>query len=72
MDIKRQIGLRIRELRNKNKISQETLGLKSDLDRTYITSVENGKRNISIINIDKIASALGVSLRDFFDKDWKK
>lgn len=72
MDIKKQIGLRIRDIRTKNGFSQEGLALKADLDRTYITSVENGKRNISIVNIFKISSALNISLKEFFNKDWNK
>ncbi|MBU0569089.1 helix-turn-helix transcriptional regulator [bacterium] len=67
MDVKNKIGLRIRELRNKAEISQMELAELSDLDRTYITSVENGKRNISIENINKIASALNMSLMEFFN-----
>ncbi len=43
------------------------LALLAELDRTYITSVENGKRNISIVNIEKIATALNISLTDFFN-----
>ncbi|MCB0540508.1 MAG: helix-turn-helix transcriptional regulator, partial [Bacteroidetes bacterium] len=42
------------------------LAYASDLDRSYIASVENGQRNISIVNIEKIANALGVSLTAFF------
>jgi DNA-binding XRE family transcriptional regulator len=42
LSIQQKIGLRIRELRNKAKYSQENLGYYSDLDRTYINSVENG------------------------------
>jgi len=64
--IESRVGLRIRELRKKVKLSQEALALKADIDRTYINSVENGKRNISIKNIEKIANALGVSLKEFF------
>ncbi len=45
LSIQQKIGLRIKELRNKTKISQENLGHYSDLDRTYINSVENGRRN---------------------------
>ena len=39
----------------------------AELDRTYITSVECGRRNISIVNIEKLATALKVTLKDFFD-----
>jgi transcriptional regulator with XRE-family HTH domain len=38
----------------------------ADLDRSYIASVENGQRNISIVNIEKIATALGVTIKEFF------
>jgi transcriptional regulator with XRE-family HTH domain len=67
VEIKSKIGLRIKELRKDKGVSQETLALLADLDRTYINSVENGKRNISIVNIEKIAIALEVSLTDFFN-----
>ncbi len=66
MDIKIRLGMRIKELRTQVGISQEKLADIANLDRTYITSVEKGKRNISIVNIDKISTALGVSLKEFF------
>lgn len=67
MDIKKEVGKRIRELRNKIGVSQEELANMVDLDRTYITSVECGKRNISIVNIEKLTIALNVSLSEFFE-----
>lgn len=67
MDVKSKIGSRIKELRDKANMSQKDLAYSSDLDRSYIASVENGQRNISIVNIEKIAIALGVTLKDFFD-----
>ena len=66
MDIRILVGKRVKELRNKLKISQEELADIAELDRTYITSVERGKRNISIINVEKLANALQVSLSTFF------
>ena len=66
MDVKILVGQRVKELRNKLGISQEELADLAGLDRTYITSVECGKRNISIVNIEKLANALQVSLKDFF------
>ena len=69
MEIKTTIGLRIKTLRESKSISQKDLAYSSDLDRSYIASVESGKRNISIINIEKIAMALQVSLKDFFGDD---
>lgn len=65
--IKIKIGNRIKELRKKLGLSQEKLANNCELDRTYVASVENGKRNISIINLEKIVKALNVSLKDFFD-----
>lgn len=67
MDIKITIGQRIRVLRETKNMAQKDLAYAADLDRTYIASVECGKRNISIVNIEKIANALGVSLKEFFE-----
>lgn len=67
MDIKILVGKRVKELRNKIGISQEELAARAELDRTYITSVECGKRNISIVNIERLANALKVSLHEFFN-----
>ncbi len=67
MDIKKKIGQRVKELRKQAGISQEELAFKANLDRTYINSVENGRRNISIRNIEKIANALSINLCDLFN-----
>lgn len=64
--IKQIVGNRIRELRSNAGLSQEKLALAANLDRTYIASVENGKRNISIINLEKIIKALGCTFAVFF------
>lgn len=64
--IKEKVGFKIREIRLKNNLSQEKLALLSNLDRTYISSVESGKRNISIVNLEKIIIALDTTLEDFF------
>ena len=55
MDIKLKIGQRIKELREKAEMSQKDLAYTADLDRSYIASIENGQRNVSIVNIEKIA-----------------
>lgn len=67
MDIKLLVGKRVKELRNNLGISQEELAELAGLDRTYVTSVECGKRNISIVNIEKLAKALNVTIKDFFN-----
>lgn len=67
VDIKVKIGNRIKSLRETASMSQKDLAYASDLDRSYIASIENGNRNVSIVNITKIAQALNVSLIDFFN-----
>ena len=66
MDVKLKLGRRIKELREAKGISQKDLAYDSDLDRSYIASIESGQRNVSIVNIEKITVALGVSLKEFF------
>ncbi len=66
MNIQQQLGLRIQQLRKDRSLSQEKFALLIDMDRTYFASVEAGKRNISIVNIQKIATGLGVSLSELF------
>lgn len=61
-----KVGKRIKDLRNNLGISQEELGFRSGVHRTYIASLEVGKRNISISTLEKIVTALDVSLSDFF------
>lgn len=67
MSIKVKVGQRIKELRNQIGVSQEALANKAEIDRTYVTDVENGRRNISIENLEKIINALQIELKDFFD-----
>jgi transcriptional regulator with XRE-family HTH domain len=69
VNVKEKIGQRIKKLRLATNLSQKDLAYAADLDRSYIASVENGQRNISIVNIEKIAVELGVSLKEFFDDD---
>lgn len=61
-----KIGNRIWELRSHTGLSQEKFAQKIGMDRTYFASVELGKRNISIVNIEKIANGLNMSLSDLF------
>ena len=66
MEIKSKVGKRIKEIREQKSISQKDLSFSADLDRSYIASIENGQRNVSIVNIEKIATALNVTLKEFF------
>ena len=65
-DIKTRFGRRVRELRKKKGYSQEALGFESGLDRTYISDIERGVRNLSLENIERIANALEVSISQMF------
>lgn len=67
MDIKIKIGLRIKELRAINNLSQSDLSYSIDIDRSYLASVESGQRNVSIVNIERIATGLDVTVKEFFD-----
>ena len=64
--IQQQLGHRIQELRKQAGYSQEKFALLIDMDRSYFASVEAGKRNISIVNLKKIADGLNVSLEFLF------
>lgn len=67
MDIKGKIGNKIRKLRHQRNFSQEQFANLCGLDRTYIAGIEQGKRNVSIINIEKIAKAFEISLSELFE-----
>ncbi len=69
MNIRVKIGKRLRELRTKKGLSQEKFSFICELDRTYIASIEQGRRNVSIANIEKIAKGLDMSVYEFFKSD---
>lgn len=56
--ILKHVGAKIRALRNETGLSQEDFAKKVDLDRTYISDVERGERNVSVLNLFKIAKGL--------------
>lgn len=66
VDIQKQFGGKIRNLRKEKGISQEELAFRSGLHRTYISDIERGARNVSLKNIEKIAKALGVKSQILF------
>jgi transcriptional regulator with XRE-family HTH domain len=73
MDLKEKVGLRIRQLRKEQELSQEALGYKAEVDRTYVTDVENGRRNVSVEILERLIKALGVPVSEFFNsKEFKK
>lgn len=58
------LGRKIKQFRVGKDWSQERLGFKSNLDRTYIGAIERGERNFSVLNLKKITDALEVSISD--------
>jgi transcriptional regulator with XRE-family HTH domain len=56
----------VRELRLRLELSQEDLAERADLHRNYIGGIERGERNVGLINVGKLADALGVSVADLF------
>ncbi|WP_116950166.1 helix-turn-helix domain-containing protein [Jiangella endophytica] len=57
-------GARVRELRRELGLSQEDLADRANLHRTYVGSIERGERNVALLNIHRLARALGVTARD--------
>ena len=66
MNIQQAFGLKVQQLRKEAGLSQEKFALSIDMDRTYLASVEAGKRNISINNIKKIADGLSITISELF------
>ncbi len=65
-DIKARFGQRLREIRQKKGLSQEELAFLAGLHRTYVSSAERGQRNVSLVNIEKLARALEVDITEMF------
>jgi transcriptional regulator with XRE-family HTH domain len=61
-DITTRFGNRVRQLRQRAGLSQEEFAARCDLDRTYISGIERGKRNVALRNIEAIANALNVTI----------
>lgn len=64
MDVLERFGKRVRHLRIASGLSQEAFADKCKLDRTYVSGIERGKRNIGLRNIEAIAKALEISIAE--------
>ncbi len=67
MNLKEKFGSKIRALREENGYSIEYLANIADIDRTYISDIENGKRNVSLLIIEKLAKAFDVNIQELFN-----
>lgn len=63
-DLLVQFGARVRALRKSQGLSQEAFAARCGLDRTYISGIERGVRNVALLNIHTIAKALGLSVSE--------
>lgn len=68
-DIRIRTGLRIKELRDAVGLSQEALAWSIGMARSYLAEVETGKRNVSLLNLEKIARGLNTTLGEFFTSE---
>ena len=66
-NIKSKVGHRLKEIRNKENISQEVLESRSGINRTFISHIVNGRRNASIDTIEKLIKGLSISVQFFFN-----
>jgi len=64
MDIRKQFGKRVKQLRQENELSQEALAHLAELDRTYIPSIEKGERNVSLEVIEKLSKAFKIKISE--------
>lgn len=69
MDINKFFGKKISELRKGKGYSQEKLALEANIDRTYISDIEKGNRNISLEILDKLSKTLNIHISQIF-KDY--
>jgi len=67
MDVRQRIGWNLRRLRKEREISQEDFATDSGFDRGYISGVERGVRNPSVLVLERIASALEIDIAELFD-----
>ena len=67
--IQQKFGIKIRQLRKSQGLSQEELAEKAEMHRTYIGMIERAEKNITLSNIEKLAIALKVSIKNLFDEN---
>lgn len=65
----KDFGLRVRYFRKRLGISQDDLAVRANLHRTYVGAVERGERNISLLNILRLADALNITTKDLFNEN---
>lgn len=70
MTIQEKIGKRITQIRKDNiKLSQQKFAYEADIERSFLTHIEKGRKNISVGTLERILTALEISFQDFFNDD---
>ena len=69
MDLKEKIGVRITQLRKEKKLSQQNFAYEADIERSFLTHIEKGRKNISVGTLERILNALEITINDFFDSE---
>lgn len=67
VNIKIKFGLKIKELRKQKSYSQEKLAKLASIEKSYISNIENGNRNVSLEILNKLAKAFEIKIHQFFD-----
>ena len=71
MDVKIVFGTRLKHIRLKKKLTQLQLAERSGIERTFISHIEAGHRNVSIDTMEKLFEGLDVSFKQFFSRDFE-
>ncbi|MBI5858032.1 MAG: helix-turn-helix transcriptional regulator [Sphingobacteriales bacterium] len=69
MTMQEKIGKRIAELRKEKDLSQQKFAYEADIERSFLTHIEKGRKNISVGTLERISAALEISFKDFFNSD---
>ncbi len=67
-DIRERFGYAVKSLREESGLTQEDLADKAAIHRTYLSDIERGARNVSLVNIERIAAALKLSIAELFQR----
>lgn len=66
LTIEQKFGLKVKELRILEHISQEELAFRCQLSKNYVSDVERGRRNVSLRSIEKFANGLNIEVKELF------
>ena len=69
MDLQEKIGVRITQLRKEKNLSQQRFANEADIERTFLTHIEKGRKNISLGTLQRILEGLEITIKDFFDSE---